>query len=302
MNVVVWIQDTDSANGGLALLNPALNNLARIYGQLNIIGYIAPPNTNINGLKNISKQDLKKLPYDLILVSGGLNASLLPVLKESEILGIDAYKVVLDRTVCIPLFTLEKYNKLRKSKLTIFSRDCFGGIIYNRLGLPFLSPTINMAASEEDFIKFLENPIEIIRKQLIFQRTELEPTLKINYPVFKIGDIEWHMNHYPNFDEAFKKWYERSYRINWFNTFVVMSTDKVEFLEAFDKLPYPKKLCFVPFETDLESGFYLDQSQYDGESLCKLAHYTAIGKIVLYDIWDMLLYGKKTLLKSVPNR
>ncbi len=89
----------------------------------------------------------------------GQNTSLVPILKDAETLDIDEDKIVLDRTVTIPNFTLEKYKKLRRSKISILSMNCFGGFTYHRFGLPFLSPIINMFASEEDFLKFLKNPI-----------------------------------------------------------------------------------------------------------------------------------------------
>lgn len=254
------------------------------------MGAILPPRINLKGVKTISADDLKSLDYDLILVTG-YKASLVPILN----LGINPDKVVLDRTVCIPLFTLEKYNKLRRSQLSILSMNCFAGLLYHRFSLPFLTPTINMFTSETGFLKFLSDPIKNVSAELKFLRTELNPSLKIDYPVYKIGETEWNMNHYSDANLAYRKWYERTFRINWFNLLVTMYTENPEVLAEFDKLPYAKKICFVSFKSDLDSAYYLDKEKY-GMELWQIVNNVSTGKAIEYDMWNMLLYGKKTPL------
>ena len=295
MKIVIWLQ-LNQNGGGVGYLNPALNILARLYGEVVILGLIAPQGITFNGIKNISKEDLKNIDYDLILVAGQ-NASLVPILQDAETLGIDEDKIILDRVACIPLFTLEKYNKLRRSKLSILSFNCFGGYLYNALGLKFLSPTINMFTHEKDFLEFLKDPIINMNKELVFKEMSFFEPDKKHYPLFMIGDTPWHMLHYNDADTAFKKWYQRRYKINWFNLFVVMCTEKPEILSEFDKLPFSKKACFVPFKTDLDSGFYIDSSKYPQYSrFVEIFNAVAYGAVHEYDIWDMLLYGKKTPL------
>ena len=86
--------------------------------------------------------------------------------------------------------------------------------------------------------------------------------MKIFYPVLKIGNIELHMNHYPDADEAIKIWKKRCSRVNWFNILIEMFTEDAGILEEFDKLPYAKKVCFVPFKTDIDSAYNLDKNKY----------------------------------------
>ena len=105
----------------------------------------------INRLNTIDKHDLINLNYDLILVTGH-DVELAPIIAEAKELGIDTDKFVLDRTVCLPGFTLEKYAALRKSNLSILSMGWWAGIAYHKLGLPELSPTIGMYTSEEHFM------------------------------------------------------------------------------------------------------------------------------------------------------
>ena len=74
-----------------------------------------------------------------------------------------------------------------------------------------------------------------------------------------------------------------------------MFTESPEVLAEFDKLPFSKKICFVNFESDLDSAYFLDNKKYN-EPLWRMSNLTALGAVNFYDMWDMLLYGKKTPL------
>ena len=301
MNIIIWIQSINSLN-----FSRAINVLARQYGNINFIGTvqnITPPPSNspivINNkpIPVVLKEDLSSINYDLIVVVGQ-NASLVPILKEAEKLKINPDKVVLDRTICIPGFTLERYNKLRHSKLSIISINCWSGFVYHAFGLEFLSPTINMFFKEEGFLKFSSNLRKYMDMEMRFYKTEFEPHAHYDYPVMLLGDIELHMNHYQDVgvDGARQKWEERRLKINWYNLLVMTFSEKPEVLEIFDKLPFAKKVCFVPFKTDLDSGFYIEPEIIRGREFYEPVNETPFG-IMNYDIWDLLLYGKKTPIK-----
>ncbi len=292
----------ESKWGGVELLNPAAGILIQLYGNLNILGVIAPPGINLNEVPTIAKEDLKNLDFDLILVTGedtpmivtNTQSNFVKILKEAKALGIDEDKIVLDRVVCVPNFTLEKYKKLRHSQLSILSMNCFGGFCYHRFGLPFLSPTINMFTSDIDFVKFLKDPVNNIKKQLVTKK--ITKGEQKDYTVFMLGDIEWDMTiHYKDENVAFRKWYSRCLRINWFNLFVTMYTENPKILAEFDKLPYSKKVCFVPFKSDLDSAYCIDISKYQAD-FSLIVNNIARGWILECDMWDLLLYGKKTKL------
>ena len=120
---------------------------------------------------------------------------------------------------------------------------------------------------------------------------------KHDYPEYFLGDIVLSMLHYPNFDEAVKKWYSRKNRINWYNLFVTMHTESQEILETFDALPYGKKVCFVPFKSDLNSAWYINPEIQKDITFGRRVHLFARGDYpAYYDPFDMLLYGKKTPL------
>lgn len=109
------------------------------------------------------------------------------------------------------------WRKLNKNEnFTIFCSACLGGIIYYRLGLKFLTPTMSMFFDEKDFIKFINNPKHYVNDcKLDFIEFD-------NYPIAMLDDIKLHFNHAKTIEEATRNWNVRSERINWDNIYVIM--------------------------------------------------------------------------------
>lgn len=205
-------------------------------------------------------------------------------------------KLLGDWIACIPGFTLDKYRKLQRSRLSIFSMNCFGGLISNSLGLPFRSPFVNMFLSAQDFVKFARAPRVYLEEDFEFQETKFYHNGNHDYPVFKLGNVVVSMLHYYTKEDAFAKWHERKARINWYNLLAVMCTEDEKILEQFDALPYGKKICFVPFKSDLDSAYYINRKLSKQAAFTEVANDFAKAFVFYYDPFDMLLYGKKTPL------
>ena len=243
--------------------------------------------------------------YDLILVVGAKKVGIIgakkvgmsKVTKDAAQLNLPVEKLLGDWIVCIPGFTLEKYRQLQRSRLSIFSMNCFGGILSHILGLSFYSPFVNLRMVEHAFIRFMYSSRDYMEKKLVFKEKKWQSALGgFYYPVFTLGDVTLYMNHYPDFDEAQNKWYERKSRINWDNLFVTMYTEDEKILERFDGLPFSKKACFVPFKSDLDSAWYINPEIKKGEPFWRIVNLFGYGDPFYYDPFDMLLYGKKTPL------
>ena len=301
MKVILWLEELQPP-----LMNDAINVIAKNYGALDFVGAIPSKTMPFTEKKRpaflmngkpvpifLSKKSVSKIEYDIVLV-GGDNVSMPAILERAKRLNIDADKVVLDRTVCVPGFTLEKYQRLRHSNLSILSRNCWGGLICHLFGLPFLSPIVNMFFIEDEYIRFLHDPRGYLGKKLKLLEMRWQEALQFNYPVFLLDDVQLLMNHYNDVDVARAKWEERCRRINWDNLLVMMYTERRDVLEEFDKLPFEKKACFVPFESDLPSAFYVDPRLFQGEPFWKAINSIATGNIACFDLWDLLLDGKKT--------
>lgn len=115
-------------------------------------------------------------------------------------------------------FVYEFYmrKRLKNKDFSIICSNCIGGVIYHRLGKKFLSPTINLWLSQNDFIKMVLNLREYMNKDLIFVLTENA------FPVAMLGDVKIYFNHYSNEEEAKISWEKRKKRINYDNLYLIM--------------------------------------------------------------------------------
>ena len=73
-------------------------------------------------------------------------------------------------------------------------------------------------------------------------------------PLLNLRDIKIKCNHYFNPQEAINKWNSRKSKINYNNLYIEMYTETMRIAEQFEQIDTGcKKICFVPFETDLKS-------------------------------------------------
>lgn len=188
-------------------------------------------------------ESLLYLEYDYII---DMNANAQDkVFRIMELLRIPMSKVIPARVFGQPFFDLNRWVEVKAQNVSIISSHCWGGVVYNTLGLPFKSPTINMFFPIDDFLRmakdiksYMDAPLELIRE-------EYEVNLQRNYPIVKLKDITIHFNHYTNFEEAVTTWDRRKQRINYDNIFIEMTAKTMEQIDKFLQLPYEKKICFT---------------------------------------------------------
>ena len=132
--------------------------------------------------------------------------------------------------------------RLCNRRPTILANNCIATIIYHDLGLPFLSPTINLTISHMDFIKFLNHLPEYLESDVCPLEVK-----DADYPVGEIryGEESVRLNfvHYASFEEGRSKWNERKKRVDPENLFILEFIESAvpEMIEEFSRLPYPNK-------------------------------------------------------------
>lgn len=190
----------------------------------------------------------------------------------------------------------DKIKALRENTPTIFAPNCWGGITYHKLGLEFCSPLINMHERHDDYLKFLENPKYYLDQELQLSQMYQDQTLKRPFPVVKLGDIYLWMNHYKDFAEAAAAWERRKARIKWDNLFVMFFDEDPSRVERFLRLPYDKKICFVPWETQTKELITVpfDQVHYPKANypFWEVINNMAMGIFNLYDDVELIFDGK----------
>lgn len=148
-----------------------------------------------------------------------------------------------------------KLFRLKNKNFTIIASDCNGTFMYYDLGLPFLSPTINLTIGMSDFVKMLEN-LEWYMEQEI-----TEVIGEYSCPRGLLGDIKICFVHYATFEEGKQKWEERKKRINWDNIFIVGAEKgdcTYETLKRFEQLPYKNKVILTHIEyPEFRSAYYI---------------------------------------------
>ena len=174
--------------------------------------------------------------------------------------------------------------KLKNSDFTIISSNCLGGVISHKLGLKFMSPTVNLFIEPSSFVKFCKNLSFYFEQQLV------EKQWSGDYPIALCNDIEIHGLHYRNFLELEDKWNERKRRVNFDNIFIFMIERDgctYEDILEFDKLSYKNKVVFVSKEMpEIKSAIHIPK-----------ANETINGKIQVKNLlgYRNILVGKRDI-------
>lgn len=189
----------------------------------------------------------------------------------------------------INLTAKDRRNKINNDNFTIISNNCWGGTVYQSYGLKYNSPTIGLYFMSEDYIKFVYNIKEYLKKELIFIKSKDSKRFKntneiINYPIARLGDIEIYFMHYSSEKEAKEKWSRRCERINWNKILYKFSNQngwEKEDIEKFLKLPVKNKICFINKKINIDGTIYIRQLQNTNDIK---ASYEPFGKSRKVDI------------------
>ncbi|SEA10560.1 Uncharacterized protein, DUF1919 family [Pseudobutyrivibrio sp. ACV-2] len=243
------------------------------------------------GYKYINKMDINAEDYDLVII---MAKSVTEIKNEAIKVGFPERKIIFYPVLRYPDLKFDDLKKLINNVPSIFSMNCWGGIVYHRLGLEFKSPFINMFLEEGDYIKFLGEPKHYIETNLEVIEYLYNKDLDINYPVCLCDDIKLFFNHYSSYEQALFCWNKRKKRIEWNNLFVTMYTNNEDIIRKFYELPYKKKVCFTSLNTEKNDSIYLKRKA--DEEYYKTVSSVAWGKNPEIDIIQLLLHGSKSVI------
>lgn len=148
-------------------------------------------------------------------------------------------------------------HKLSVSNFTIISSNCWGGILYQDLGLNYQTPFVNQYMHTPCFLKLVKRFPEYMNMELsVSSKSKYFPSATL-YPVGHLGDVEIHFIHYSIEDNVIGKWNERKARMHSDKLlFVLCERDQctADDLKEFDQLPV-NKLMFTAKTYDLKNSF-----------------------------------------------
>jgi uncharacterized protein (DUF1919 family) len=261
-------------------------------GRIHVVACISNDDyiNNIDTYPMVSKQNIKDIEFDYCIVA---MKNFQEAIKESKSLGIAEECLIPVRVFSVPFFDFEDYINIKNSNISIISRNCWGGICYNYLGLKFQSPFINMFVNDSSFNKLLENLKYYLALPLEFEKMLYDYNLKRDYPVGRLGDILLNFNHYTDFEVAKVCWDRRKQRINYDDLLIVSSTVSQEVAIHFDKLAYDNKIIFVPFANNLSSNIFIPyEDKQDGTTIGMVSNRTANGQLNYLNLFSLMLHKK----------
>lgn len=166
---------------------------------------------------------------------------------------------------------------LKNRDFSLISNNCWGGKIYNRYGLPYLSPTVGCYFYTDEFLKFLGDlkhnltlPLRMITYEGSRYKEDLIHKKQTEVPIGLINeDIEVVFLHYKDPEEAREKWERRCKRVNFDNLIVKMNDQNGFYEEALDiflQTDFPHKLFLTGNEKykDRENVVFLEKYKDDG--------------------------------------
>lgn len=172
-------------------------------------------------------------------------------------------------------------SRLVNKDFSFICPNCLRGMLLHDLGLPFLTPTINLMMYQREFVKFVLDMDYYLSQELRFFD---DPYYVC--PCAKLGEgsktITIHFTHYVNQEEAADHWKKRSFRIHYDNLFVfAMERDgvtkadiiklgslNVRGLVVFAAHNYsdiPYTVCIPKYQNEGEIGNILVRSYWNDE-------------------------------------
>jgi uncharacterized protein (DUF1919 family) len=212
----------------------------------------------IIGVFNQNLINLQENEYDFILIPDQ-PANHLPLVNQKigilKSLGVKSHKILPQSTMLQSngydnlLFILN----LNNFDFSIVSDDCWGGMVYQELGLPYNTPFVGMWIVKPDYLRMLKNLQSYLTSTLTFKKNP-----DISYPVGLLGDVEIHFNHYEKKSEeqVFELWNRRLSRFNQNNIAIKFCVhdesslqnggkDNIHLLNEFNAITLDNKVCFT---------------------------------------------------------
>ncbi|MCI7791068.1 MAG: DUF1919 domain-containing protein [Lachnospiraceae bacterium] len=235
-------------------------NYFKLKKQLEVLALTAhelPPYHEIDGFELVQKEKIQNWEYDLLIVMNERNFD--DIVEEAvHICNVPREKIVPYWVFEIPRLDLDRYMYLRKSRISIVSNNCWGGIIYKTLGLEALSPFKNLFVEDEDYIRLVKNLRHYMDCAPQFCEYNTDIHCHEQYPVLLLDDIRIHCNHDKEAEEAIAKWNRRKEKINWDNLCIEMYTDNPKVEEEFMNIDgFARRVCFVPYESQYKETLQL---------------------------------------------
>lgn len=168
-------------------------------------------------------------------------------------------------------------KQLNNTDFTIIANNCWGGSVYRRYNISYLSPTVGLYFFADDYIQLINDlpnnlflPLTMINACESKYAEQLRLKNQLHIPVGVLGDaIEVVFLHYKTPQEAYDKWNRRLERVNLNNIilkFSEMNLCQEHHLKSFQDIDYRKKLLLLAkHHSGINSGIIVNHYTKNGE-------------------------------------
>ncbi len=215
----------------------------------------------IDGIPVIFPNELTSFSFDYLIICAYYKPVLEEIIAAAVSLGINRNIILPLRIFQIPFFNFDDYIRIKNSNISILSDSCFAGYLYHKFGMQFTSPTINMFADNENYLRFLKDIKGHFNESMVEVDAPVEHPYwgKYAYPRGLVGDSEWVFNHDASFETAAERWKRGVERFNFDNYLVIMSLMSESAANEFDQLPIEHKIGFYWKDLGLKSVVYMPE-------------------------------------------
>ncbi len=258
----------------------------------------------LDGWRILDKRNLSQVSFDYVVIMN--QAAFADVVNDAmAYTHVERDCIIPFRVLEIPNLNFEAYIRLKNSRLSIISNNCWGGIVYRTLGLECLSPFKNLAVWDEDYIKLLKKLEYYMECEPRFDTMNVDIHSKKEYPVLLLDDVRIQCNHDTEPEAAISNWLRRRDKINWENLLVEMYMEDIRIEEQFLELKnYSKKICFVTHASREKDVFTLNFSLKQNEFWEVVNNHAGYGKnAVTYNLIELLINdAEQEAIRRTANR
>lgn len=259
----------------------------------------------LDGWRIIDKRNLSEISFDYIVVMN--QTAFADVVNDAMMYAhVERDCIIPFRVLEIPNLNFEAYIRLKNSRLSIISNNCWGGIVYRTLGLECLSPFKNLAVWDEDYIKLLKRLKYYMECEPHFDTMNVDIHSKKEYPVLLLDDVRIQCNHDTEPETAISNWQRRRDKINWENLLVEMYTEDVRVEKQFLELKqYKRKICFVTHSSREKNIFTLNFSLKQNEFWEIVNNHAAYGRnAIIYNLVELLMdsTGQEVIKRTADKK
>lgn len=243
---------------GIGKIYNSMVNLLKFYidaDQIEIVGITAqdlPAFKTLDGCLLVETEAIQKLDYDyLMIMSEDYYHEIMDLAISAA--GVPRTKIISYHLLEIPYFNFIKYDLIKKSNVSIVSNNCWGGVLYNTLGMECISPFKNVSFSSDDYIKVLSDLKHYLNIDPVWTgKKEMDKNKNKEVPMLELDDVFIKCNHDPDAETAIQNWKRRRKKFNWNNILVEMYAEDINVEREFYRVSnlYEKKICFVPYKSE----------------------------------------------------